>query len=106
MNTYNPAFQIDSIIYDTLDTRVAIIGRVKQNHLSFETQIDVDYSALNAIICQLQKSNPSVEISSMFQEEKIASNYTQHSLNATQLTHQDIILPISQADFNYKQIRA
>lgn len=106
MNTYNSKIKISSIVYDTTDANVLINAIAIKKHLSFETQLIVSFSELNRILNQLQKLNPLISVSELFQEERLDQHFSQYFLDGEQLSNSVLIMDHFVLDSVKKQIRA
>lgn len=106
MSTYNPKIKISSIVYDTMDANVLVNAVSIKNHLSFETQLIVSFSELNRILNQLQKLNPMISVSELFQEERLDQQFSQYFLDGERLNNNTLMMNHFVLDLAKKQIRA
>lgn len=106
MSTYNPKIKISSIVYDTMDANVLVNAVSIKNHLSFETQLIVSFSELNRILNQLQKLNPMISVSELFQEERLDQQFSQYFLDGERLNNNTLMMNHFVLDSAKKQIRA
>lgn len=106
MSTYNSKIKISSIVYDTTDANVLINAVLFKNHLSFETHLIVSFSELNRILNQLQKLNPMISVSELFQEERLDQHFSQFFLDGEQLNNNALMIDHLVLDSVKKQIRA
>lgn len=106
MNTYNSIMKISSIVYDTCDSNVLINAQTIKNHLSYETQLMVSFSELNRILNQLQKLNPMVTVSDLFEEERLDQQYSQFFMKTDGLNNTTVLVDHFLIDSEKKQIRA
>lgn len=106
MSTYNSKIKISSIVYDSSDANVLINAVSIKNHLSFESQLIVSFSELNRLLNQLQKQNPMISVSELFQEERLDQHFSQFFLDGEQINNNTLMIDHFVLDSVKKQIRA
>lgn len=85
MKAKSTSIRISSIFFDNTDTKVLIKGETFKNHLSYPSEMFISFNELNVLLNYLQKQNPSVSISELFQEEALGYEYVQTSMDASAL---------------------
>lgn len=85
MHSNPTTVRIESIIFDNMDTKVLIKGETFKNHLSYASELFVNFSELNMLLNALQQLNPEKQIGELFQEEYLGGGYTQTSMQLSSL---------------------
>lgn len=106
MKSSQIALELNSIVYDNMDTTVLVNAVSHRNHLSHETQLFVSFSELNFIISELQRSNPDDSLSELFLEEKITSSYSQYTFQTNTLQNRTVSIDLDRVLSIRKEIRA
>lgn len=76
MSEMNQTIEIKEILILTGCEEITIVGVVNRDLLRYETQLEIQSTQLNMVINQLQKKNPEIEISEMFQSRSASNGKT------------------------------
>lgn len=106
MNTQPATIRIASIIFDNADTKVLIKGETFKGHLSYMSEMFISFTELNTLLNQLQRQNPDISVSDLFNEEYLGNDYFQTVLDAEQLENQQVDLSFLSFGSLKKLIRA
>ena len=62
MSTRDQILEVEQVIFESGDPEVNVKGTIIQGFLSYETEIVINSTQLNAIMNQLQRNNPDINI--------------------------------------------
>lgn len=106
MGKINQTIEIKEILILTGTEEITVVGVVKRDLLRYETQLEIQSTQLNMVINQLQKNNPEVEISEMFQSRSVSSGKTFFYLSGIDYLDTLINIDAVYQDKMIRQIRA
>jgi len=98
---------LEKILFETGNQSVQLQANIKEGNLSFKTDIYIDYSELNNILNHIQKElNDELEVSSLFESEKMYDGNLFYQLDLSKNT--DKLIEIQNVIYNkeFKRIRA
>ncbi len=99
--------EIKQIVFETGDTDVFVNTTIQQGQLSYETELIIGFSDLNYLINKMQKKlNQDIDISSLFESEKMYNGNLLYTLDIDKKLPNSIILESISFDNRVKQIRA
>jgi hypothetical protein len=106
MRTISHTIEIKEILVLTGCDEITIVGIVRRNLLSYETQLEIQSTQLNRVINELQKKNPEIEVSGMFQSRSLESGKSFYYLNGLENIDSVIDVETVYHDQMIRQIRA
>lgn len=106
MRTLSPTIEINEILVLTGSDEITIAGTVKRDLLNYETRIEIQSTQLNRVINELQKNNPEIEISSMFQSRPLASGQSFFYMKGLENINSEIAIETITHSRMIRQIRA
>ena len=99
--------EIKQIVFETGDTDVFVNATIQQGQLSYDTELIIGFSDLNYLINKMQKKlNEDIDISSLFESEKMYNGNLLYTLNFDEKLNNSILLDAISFDNSIKQIRA
>lgn len=105
METIKQQFKIDSIHYDNTTTKVLIKGETINNHLSYRSEMFVNFSHLNHILCEVLKRNEEIQLDNVTEQEEFGS-YLSTTITLSYLRNTTIELDNFHQKHQFVQIRA
>lgn len=106
MSTRDQILEVEQVIFESGDPEVNVRGTIKQGFLSYETEIIINSTQLNAIMNQLQRNNPDTNIYDLLESIELDVNTTLFRGVFQSLTHKNIDLMFIQDIESIKEIRA
>ena len=71
MDTQKRSFEVNSFLFGSHDSEVALNGRIIEGHMSFQTELSVTHSQLNLLINELKKQNNELKIEDHLEAQKM-----------------------------------
>ncbi len=105
MTTINQQFRIASIHYDNTATKVLIKGETINNQLSYQSEMFVNFSHLNHILCELLRTNTEISLEDLTTVD-VLGDYLATSIVVDHVQNRVIDLNNIQQDYRFMQIRA
>ena len=107
MNAYFKNLEIHKITFETGDLEVIVDATIQQGSLSYNSELLLNYSDLNLLLNKMQQQvNENIDISSMFEIEKMYNGNLLYSINFEKTNLQTIKIESINFNNNIKQIRA
>ena len=106
MKRFTETIQLKDILVLTATNEITVSGTVFRDHLHFETRFNLTSTLLNVLMNQLQKLNPDIEVSELFETIQSTNQLNLFLLDASNLTENQIDLSMFQTFQPLKQIRA
>jgi hypothetical protein len=106
MKTMSSDFKIETITFDSEDTKVLVKGELIKNHLSYSSEFFISFNELNLLLNYLQHLNPEIYISNLLKEEQFGNYYSQTYLDVENIDNKVVDLSIFSFNSNKKLIRA
>jgi hypothetical protein len=98
---------VKKIIFETGNDDVFVNTNIKKGNLSYDSEIVMSYSDLNALINKMQQTvNEETDISSLFESEKMYNGNLLYTLDLQQKIPFQILLKSMEFNNNVRQIRA
>jgi len=107
MKTIFESLKINKIIFETGDSDVIVNTNIQQGGMSYESDIVINHSDLNALINRMQqKVNENIDISSLFESEKMYNGNLLYTLDVEKVINEHILIDSMSFNNHIKQIRA
>lgn len=107
MNAIFDKMEIRYITFETGDTDVLVNALIQQGALSYETQLVMGFSDLNILINKMQqKLNSDIDVSSLFETEKMYNGNLMYSLDVEKRIESTVQLEAMEFNHTIRQIRA
>lgn len=106
MEGFTQTIEIKDIIFLTENNEITLTGTVKRNTMSYETHMLLDSTQLNLVINQLQKINPTEEVSEMFQSRSTENGQILFFFDASNLKNASLEVHTFAQNQEILQIRA
>lgn len=106
MSTRDQILEVEQVIFESGDPEVNVKGTITQGFLSYETEIIINSTQLNAIINQLQRNNPEVNIYDQIETTELDLQTTLYRGLFASLDHKSIDLMFIEDIESIKEIRA
>ncbi len=105
MKTHSNHFRLESIHYDNTSTKVLIKGETIKEHLSYRSEMFVNFSDLNIFLNELVRTNPTIELETITQSEEYG-DYSATTITATSLKNKTLNMSDIHLNQTYMKIRA
>jgi len=106
MRSFNQTIEIKEVLILSGAEEITVVGVVHRDQLHYETQIEIRSTQLNMLINELQKKNPEVEVSGMFQSRPLATGKSFFYLNGLETIDSVINIDTIYEEQMIRQIRA
>ena len=107
MNAIFDKMEIKNITFETGDADVLVNTLIQQGNLSYETQLVIGFSDLNILINKMQQTlNNDIDVSSLFETEKMYNGNLMYSLDVEKRISAPIRLESMEFNHSVRQIRA
>lgn len=98
---------VKKIVFETGDIDVVVNATIHQGNLSYESDLIINFSDLNLLINKMQqKLNESIDISSLFESEKMYNGNLLYTLDIERSFESAISIDSMIFNNDIKQIRA
>jgi len=106
MKRINGTIAIKNIMILSGSNEISLVGTVNKNHMSYETQLELDSTQLNLVINLLQRNNPETEISEMFSKQTTGDGNSIFYFDAFEISNTNVDMDFFINKPLLRQIRA
>lgn len=106
MSTRDQILEVEQVIFESGDPEVNVKGTIKQGFLSYETEIIINSTQLNAIVNQLQRNNSEINIYDLIESTELDEYTTLYRGIFNDLEQKSIDLMFIENIESIKEIRA
>jgi len=105
MKANNQQIEINKIYVLPNMNEIMVFGTVQRNSFTYDTRININSTQLNLIINELQRKNPDIDVSELFQSQSTSNGMFMH-VDYAQIHSKLIEMRVFEQNNSLHQIRA